>query len=75
MLIIYTGEGCFQCKHAIRYAERKNLSYTTRSAEDYRDDLRAMGFTSLPVIVTEDGDAFAGFRPDRMDAAAKGVQS
>lgn len=68
-MIIYSAPGCAQCAMAIKYAGRLRLDYEVRSAVDHREELIEMGFQSAPVVVLDDGEAFSGFRPDRLASA------
>ncbi|RJT20370.1 glutaredoxin-like protein NrdH [Buttiauxella izardii] len=65
-ITIYTRNDCVQC-HATRRAiescgfafELINLDLNPEAA----DDLRALGYRQLPVVITEQ-ESWSGFRPD-----------
>ena len=68
-ITIYTRNDCVQC-HATKRAiescgftyELINLDLTPEAA----DELRALGFRQLPVVVTEQ-ESWSGFRPDMIN--------
>lgn len=68
-MIIYSAPGCTQCKMTIKHADRLGLEYEVRSATDHRNQLIEMGFQAAPVVVLDNGEAFSGFRPDRLASA------
>lgn len=68
MFIVYSAPGCSRCTTTIKALERKGISYEVRSAEDSKEELKSMGFQSLPVVIPDKGEPFSGFRPDRLVA-------
>ncbi|MCK6065778.1 MULTISPECIES: glutaredoxin family protein [Microbacterium] len=72
-IVVYTtGDGCMQCRLTKRLMDDLGLAYrdidltdpVNDSAREYvTDDL---GYSSAPVVVVDDRDHWAGFRPDRI---------
>lgn len=72
--VVYTQPGCAPCTATVRAMDRRGLSYvevdlTARPGEISR--LRALGHTRTPIVITADGDTWAGFRPDKIAALAQ----
>jgi glutaredoxin-like protein NrdH len=73
---VYTAPGCQPCSLTKRHLERRGIAYEEISlADDERDRaaVRALGFTSAPVVcaATRDGEqTWGGYRPDMIDALA-----
>jgi glutaredoxin-like protein NrdH len=74
MITVYTQGGCQPCKATIRKLQELELSFGTRPAIDYIDELAEMGYASAPVVVVERQDGttthWLGYRPDLLKAIA-----
>nr|DAS69325.1 MAG TPA: glutaredoxin-like protein [Caudoviricetes sp.] len=67
---VYTKKNCPQCMMTKEYMDALNIEYETIDVTDNdeaREHVKELGFTSLPVVVVEDGEAWFGFRPDNID--------
>jgi len=68
---IYTGEGCENCERTMGVLTRKGIAFEAVDvdtlSEAETDELRARGFRSLPVVITDD-DAWCGLRVDKLVA-------
>ena len=67
---VYTKKNCPQCMMTKEYMDALNIEYETIDVTDNdeaREHVKELGFTSLPVVVVEDGQAWFGFRPDNID--------
>jgi glutaredoxin-like protein NrdH len=56
-----------------RLLDKKNVSYEVIDVDDNPEALetiRALGHNSLPVIITDSGENFSGFQPERLSALA-----
>lgn len=66
---VYTKPSCVQCNATYRALDKAGIEYTsidiTVDAEA-RDLVMALGYLQAPVVITEDGDHWSGFRPDRL---------
>lgn len=70
IVTIYTRPDCGPCTATKRALAKAGLAFVEVSLEDVTDDQRAAfqaaGFMEAPVVLTPGGDAWAGFRPDRI---------
>lgn len=67
---VYTTIDCPQCMMTKKYMDALNIEYETIDAtdnEEARQHVKELGFTSLPVVVVESGEAWFGFRPENID--------
>ena len=69
-ITVYTKPNCQQCRATFRWLDKRELTYT---AVDISQDLAAyayvtkeLGHMAAPVVVTSDGDSWAGFNPDKL---------
>ena len=74
-ITVYTKPSCVQCNATKRALDKAGLAYNevdlTQDAEDL-EAVKSLGYQSAPVVFA-DGDHWAGFRPDRIKAAAAAV--
>lgn len=70
IVTIYTRPNCGPCTATKRALAKAGIAFVEVSLEDVTDDQRAAfrtaGFMEAPVVLTPGGDAWAGFRPDRI---------
>ena len=74
MVTIHTAQNCQKCHVTIRALKKRNIDYCEVHLDDnpeVRDQLQAQGFTTLPVVVTSDGDAWQGYNPDKIKTLAR----
>ncbi|TBT82793.1 glutaredoxin-like protein NrdH [Propioniciclava sinopodophylli] len=74
-ITVYSKPACVQCTATYRAMDKLGLHYEVIDlAEDEAAllDVMAMGYQQVPVVVDGD-DHWAGFRPDRIKAAAQRV--
>ena len=67
MLTVYTAQGCFKCKAAMRWLDKRGAAYQAVDIDQagMRETLREAGHRALPVIT--DGTTWvADFRPDQL---------
>jgi len=71
MLTLYSKPNCMQCKFTKEYLLDHNIEFRNidvsvdlESLAYIRDEL---GYMSLPVIETDTGDSWFGFRPDLLE--------
>lgn len=73
---VFSKPSCMQCKMTKRYLEKHDLPFEEYEAADHMEALKAQGIQSAPgVFAYRDREflgAWGGFRPDLMEAAAKG---
>lgn len=59
-----------QCEFTKKFLKDNGLPFEVRDvfeSEQFKDEVVELGFTSLPVIVADGHEPFAGFRPDKLD--------
>jgi len=69
MVILYTKENCVQCSMTKRMMDKLGLEYETINISDYPEELDkliSLGYRAAPVVITDDGESFAGFQPDKI---------
>lgn len=67
---VYTTIDCPQCMMTKKYMDALDIEYETidvTNNEEARKHVKELGFTSLPVVVVESGEAWFGFRPENID--------
>jgi len=73
MTTVYTKPNCVQCNMTKRHMDKIGVEYTTVDiTEDPNalDKLIEMGYKAAPVVVTESGEAWAGFQPEKINNLA-----
>ncbi|MFA5605903.1 glutaredoxin domain-containing protein [Mycolicibacterium goodii] len=76
-ITMYTKPGCVQCRATARQFQKCGVTIQTidvtahPEAAQLLDDL---GYRSLPVVMTTDGQHWSGHRPDRVDLLIRTVQ-
>ncbi|EDP67573.1 putative glutaredoxin [Carnobacterium sp. AT7] len=69
-IIVYSKPNCMQCNFTKKYLEDKGVSYEVKDifeSEEALNEVKDLGFSSVPVISVEGQEAFNGFRPDLLD--------
>ncbi|MCA1923155.1 glutaredoxin-like protein NrdH [Buttiauxella noackiae] len=68
-ITIYTRNDCVQCHATKRAIESRGFAFdliNLDSNPEAADELRALGYRQLPVVVTEQ-ESWSGFRPDMIN--------
>lgn len=68
-IVVYTKPGCPQCDATKRKLTGLHVPYRTVDVTGdpaARETVLALGYTTLPVVIGDDGSHWAGFRPDRL---------
>ncbi|SCC12183.1 glutaredoxin-like protein NrdH [Kosakonia oryziphila] len=68
-ITIYTRDNCVQCHATKRAMENRGLAFEMVNVDHVpaaADELRAMGFRQLPVVVAGE-TRWSGFRPDMIN--------
>ena len=72
MTTVYSKPACVQCDMTKKMLDKNGIEYTvvdiTQDIQAY-DKIVAMGFMSVPVVITND-DAWAGFQPEKINSIA-----
>jgi glutaredoxin-like protein NrdH len=73
MVTVYTKPQCIQCDMTKRLMDKIGVEYNTvdivENPEEL-DKLIALGYRAAPVVITDSGESFAGFQPDKITALA-----
>lgn len=73
-IVIYTtGDGCMQCRLTKQLMDAAGLTYlavdltdpANQAAREYVTD--ELGYSCAPIVVVDEHDHWAGFRPDCID--------
>ncbi|NKY24407.1 MULTISPECIES: glutaredoxin-like protein NrdH [Cellulomonas] len=70
-LTVYSKPGCVQCRATTRALDKAGVSYAVvdlTTDDDARAYVMALGHRQAPVVVTETGDHWSGYRPDQITA-------
>jgi glutaredoxin-like protein NrdH len=71
MVTVYTKPQCIQCDMTKRLMDKIGVEYNTvdivENPEEL-DKLIALGYRAAPVVITDNGESFAGFQPDKITA-------
>lgn len=73
MITVYTKPSCPQCDATKRCLTKHNIPFTAvdvTTDPEARERVIALGYIAAPVVVVSATDHWAGFRPDRLKAAA-----
>lgn len=71
-ITVYSKPKCPQCDATRRWLTKHGIAYhTVDLTEDAeaREFVQSIGYSAAPVVVTSDGDHWAGFRPGRLEQA------
>lgn len=71
MVTVYSKPKCVQCSAVIRRLDNKNIPY--RKVDISTDEaafnhVASLGYQSVPVVETADGEHFQGYDPAKIDA-------
>lgn len=70
---VYTKPNCVQCKATYRALDNQGVEYSKVDVSEDGDALvtiKNLGYLQVPVVLTEAGDHWSGFRPDKINALA-----
>lgn len=74
-ITVYTKNNCPQCNMTKNVLNGKNIEYKLINVEEDAEAMtyvkEVLKFTSMPVVVVEGQEPFAGFRPDKLDEITK----
>lgn len=76
MVTIYTKPGCVQCNATKRKAEEKGIPFVMVDVTEDADAMalvKELGYLQVPVVTTESGEHWSGYRPDLLDSLAASV--
>lgn len=73
MTTLYVKNNCVQCSMTKKMLDKLGVTYETVNLEETPEALEMilnMGFLSAPVVIASDGNSFAGFQPEKIQAIA-----
>jgi glutaredoxin-like protein NrdH len=73
MTTVYTKPNCVQCDMTKRLMDKIGVEYTTVDIVENPaelDKLIEMGYRAAPVVITDEGDAWSGFQPSKIEELA-----
>lgn len=68
-VIVYSKSQCMYCQFTKKYLQEQKIPYEEKNVEtDLQafSEIEPLGFTSLPIVVSEVVPPFCGFRPDKL---------
>ena len=67
MVTVYTKPNCMQCMVTKKFLTEHDINFQVKSTENenYRNEVIDMGYTGLPVVVT-DNDQWSVLRMDKL---------
>lgn len=72
-ITVYSKPRCPQCDATKRWLAKHGIAFRavdlTEDAEA-REFVQGLGYSAAPIVVTGDGEHWAGFRPDRLKQTA-----
>lgn len=66
---VYSKQNCMQCNFTKRFLNEHNIPFQTKDVEEDQEalqEVKELGFSSLPVILAKGQKAFHGFHPDKL---------
>ena len=73
MTTVYTKPNCVQCDMTKRLMDKIGVEYSTVDIVENPEEMQKlidMGYRAAPVVMTEEGESWAGFQPDKITALA-----
>jgi len=69
MVTLYTKDNCVQCVATKKMMDKLGVPYDTVDITDNPEELDkliALGYRAAPVVITESGESWAGFNPEKI---------
>ena len=78
-VLIYTLPNCVQCDMTKKQFKANNVSFEEINLTDHPETSQSLkeqyGFSQAPIIITSTGEAWAGFKLDRIKGVVKAVHA
>ena len=75
MVTVYSNPACIQCTMTYRALDKAGVTYTivdvTENAAAIEYVSEDLGYSAAPIVVVDEHDHWAGFRPDLIAALAQ----
>lgn len=68
-IAVYSKSGCPQCVFTKKYLEAHSIDYEEKKIdenEQYREELLALGYMTLPVVTVGETESFSGYQPNKL---------
>lgn len=68
---VYTTNNCQPCKMTKRHLDKMGLEFSEINIVENPEalaQLKAMGYTSAPVVVSATGESWSGFNPTKLNS-------
>lgn len=68
-IVVYSKANCMPCGFTKRFLSENNIPFEERNVTEqpeFEADVKALGFSTLPVIKIDGQEPFFGFQPDRL---------
>lgn len=68
-VIVYSKPNCMQCNFTKKFLTENEVLFETKDVEESAQalqEVKDLGFLSLPVVLAEGHEPFNGFRPDKL---------
>ena len=75
MLTVYSKPNCIQCTYTTNLLDELGIPYEKRDVTQDEEALMAVrraGYQAVPVVVTEEGYHWYGFRPEKIKGLLEG---
>lgn len=72
-LVVYSKPSCVQCTATYRALDSKGIPYRVVDLTENANALeyvQELGYLQAPIVVVDDDDHWAGFRPDHIERIA-----
>lgn len=76
-LTVYTKPACVQCTATIRALNAAHIPHATidlTESDTSMERVKALGYLQAPVVITDDGEHWSGFRPDLINDLATRIK-
>ena len=71
-IVVYSKSKCVQCEAVKKHLQREGIDFEVRNAEDHIDELRAMGFSQVPIVKAEGVEPFYGYNISKIQQIIAG---
>lgn len=70
-ITVYSKSGCPQCMFTKKFLEAEQIAFTEKRVDIdpvSLEEVREMGYSSLPVVTDGKGNSFTGYQPDMLES-------
>lgn len=71
MVVVYSKSNCMQCNFTKQFLIDNEIEFVVKDIEEDAvalEEVKSLGFSSLPVVIIDGQEPFNGFRPDRLES-------